>query len=79
MKKLKLHKETLRYLKDAQVRGVAGGASTAASGCTSCSPSSCLTQCCNGYTLPPGACQDRLTIVPCNYTRSCPPPLSAAC
>ena len=49
-KKLKLNKETLRYLKDSQLGGVAGGASTAASGCTSCSPSTCATQCCASLT-----------------------------
>jgi hypothetical protein len=41
-KKLTLNKETLRYLKDNQLGGVAGGASEAAS--------SCYTQCCGTMT-----------------------------
>jgi hypothetical protein len=48
-KKLTFNKETLRILKENQLGAVAG-ASTAASGCTSCSPSSCYTQCCQNYT-----------------------------
>jgi hypothetical protein len=55
MKKLKLNKETLRYLKDNEVGKIVAGASD--------SPSSCYTQCCATLT-----CWCVPTSNTCNFT-----------
>jgi hypothetical protein len=78
MKKLKLHKETLRHLRDAQVSSIAGGASTAASGCVSCAPSTCMTQCC-AFSLVAHGCPPQITRFPCQPPTITYPPFTSAC
>jgi hypothetical protein len=73
-KKLTLNRETLRSLKDSQIGAIAG-ASNAASGCTSCSPSTCYTQCC--LTLTCGCKPDPMSVgcpPASTASRCCPPP-----